>query len=304
MVRRALTVTYQHYSISHLLASNTGACDMAVRAWVIAAARMTQRVLLAAAMLAPLAARAQEPPTPIVFNPALNAAQDFRVSYRVNQSMAGSAEGSREVLGVAYHLRVTATARVGDGYRLRFKTSEAMRSGSPQAMDMVVAAALMLDGVDVDILVDARGFPTEVIDWPSVQRTLQRRANGLPGPFAGIGHSVVDERTSKQATWVLFPAFEAMNRARSYYDFAKQTGSSTISWYGSPIDVTIAPADANGAIALSWVSPAAAGANWSSKADAMLRKDGFVSRMTVVLRESDVLGRRRDTTAIEAVTPP
>ncbi len=255
---------------------------------------------MVAALAATAGAHAQESPPRIVFDPALNIAQAFHVSYRLSQTTPGSAAGSRLLLGVGYRLEALATAREGDGYRLRLSTSEITRLGPPEGMDMVVAAALMLDGMAVDVRVDARGFLKEVIDWPSLQGTLQQRANSLGGVFGGIGRSVVDDRTAQQVGWVLFPAFDAMNRARSYYDVAKVTGASTVSWFGSPIDMTIGSED--GAVRMSWVSPAASGNAWVSKASVQFRRDGLVSHMTMTVRDPGI--SRQSTTIIDEAAPP
>ena len=60
---------------------------------------------------------------------------------------------------VNHRLTVTPIAREKGGYRLRLLVSEIERPGNQRdGMNMVVAAALMLDGLPFEMLVDARGF--------------------------------------------------------------------------------------------------------------------------------------------------
>jgi hypothetical protein len=215
----------------------------------------------------PLSVRAQQPAPRIVFAPALNVVQSFRVTYRISYAPVTSTDTPQDWLGIAYRLTATAIAREQDGYRLRLLVSEVQRLDPPGGMDMVAAAALMLDGLNIEMHVDARGLLKEVVDWSNLQHTLRKRADAMGDQFAGIGHSVVDNRTAQQAVWVLFPAIAAMNGARNYLDLAEHAGASTVSWFGSPIDVTIEPANADGTVAMSWASPAGAGARWKSKGE-------------------------------------
>jgi hypothetical protein len=137
------------------------------------------------------------------------------------------------------------------------------------------------------------------VDWSNLQHTLRKRADAMGGQFAGIGRSVVDDRTAQQAVWVLFPAIASINGARNYLDLAEHAGASTVSWFGSPIDVTVEPTNAYGTVAMSWASPAGAGARWRSKGSAIFRPDGFVAELTEIVRDS--WPRDLSTTRIEAV---
>jgi hypothetical protein len=166
----------------------------------------------------PLAARAQQPPPKVVFSPTLSVAQDFWVSYRLREGLATPTGVVEDRFSVNHGLTVTPIAREKGGYRLRLLVSEIERPGNQRdGMNMVVAAALMLDGLPFEMLVDARGFLQEVADWPALQRTLRRRADTLPGGFAfrSVGHSVVDDHDAHQVAWHLARGIEAMNFARS-----------------------------------------------------------------------------------------
>ncbi len=213
------------------------------------------------------------------------------------------ADWARRVLSVKYRLTVTPVAREKDGFLLRLLVSEVERPGSQYGMDMVVAAALMLDGFPIEMLVDARGFLQEVADWPDVQRSLAQRADTFATDFnlRSVAHSVLDNNEAKQAIWRLAPAIEAMNFARSYLDFAQHTGASTISWYGSPIDVTVEPATADGAVAITWVSPSAAsGVQRTMEGHAVFRRDGFAAQLIRIVRRSAPRGLAEEITAIQA----
>jgi hypothetical protein len=226
----------------------------------------------------PRAAHAQQGAPRVVFSPALGIAQDFRIDYRLRESPATPTGVVEDRFGVNQRLTVTPIAREKDGYRLRLLASEIERPGNRRdEMNMVVAAALMLDGLPIDMLVDARGFLQEVADWPALRRTLAGRADALPGGFAirSVGHGIVDDNDAHQVAWHLARGIEAMNFARSYLNFAERTGASTISWYGSPIDVTIEPADAEGAVAITWVSASGPGARPGDQGQALIRRDGF-----------------------------
>jgi hypothetical protein len=247
----------------------------------------------------PLAARAQQPPPKVVFSPTLSVAQDFWVSYRLREGLATPTGVVEDRFSVNHRLTVTPIAREKGGYRLRLLVSEIERPGNQRdGMNMVVAAALMLDGLPFEMLVDARGFLQEVADWPALQRTLRRRADTLPGGFAfrSVGHSVVDDHDAHQVAWHLARGIEAMNFARSYLDFAERTGASTISWYGSPIEVTVEPADAEGAVAITWVSgPAFEG-------HAIIRGDGFAAPLMRTATPAGLIGSStREIIAIKAI---
>jgi hypothetical protein len=269
---------------------------------LFASPKVTRRILGIGACLAALtSARAQETAARIVFNPALNVPLAFRVRYGIRDAPTVLASPGQEWLNVTYRLTVTAIAREREGHRLRLGTSEIGRPGPLGGMDMVVAAALILDGFDVEMLVDARGFMKEIVDWPNVRRALARRADTMADGFGHIGHSVVDDRTADQATWPLFPAIEAMNSARSYLDLAERTGASTISWYGSPIDVTVEPANADGAVAMTWLSPAGAKAQPSSEGRATIRRDGFPAKLSQIVNDNGPRGPAQHVTEIEAM---
>src|SRR5580704_17218454 len=143
--------------------------------------------VVAAILLALASARAQEQVPRIIFSPTLGVAQAFRVSYRLHdvpQTSTGVTLGDR--LSVNYRLTVTPIARENDGYRLRLLVSEIERPGGPQdgSMDLVVAAALMLDAIPFQVLVVARGIEKEVADWSNLQSALRQRADNLPGGLA------------------------------------------------------------------------------------------------------------------------
>ena len=269
-----------------------------------------RRIFVAAAILLALtAAQAQEQAPRIVFSPALGVAQSFRVSYRLHDIPQRSTDAPvRDRLSVNYRLTVTPMARENDGYRLRLLVSGIERPGGPQegAMDMVVAAALMLDGLPFEIVVDARGFLKEVADWPNLQRRLGQHAESLPGGFMvrSIGRSLVDGNDAKQVTWHLARALEAMNFARSYLDFTERAGASTISWYGSPIDVTVQPANTDGAVAITWVSQTRAGTRSDDEGRALLRQDGFAAPLTRTQTRSGPNGLTQEIHVVEAIAAP
>jgi len=268
---------------------------------------LTRRAFVAAAIVPALSpARAQEQMPRIVFAPALGVAQDFRVSHRLHDVPATPPAKVEDAVSITYRLSATALAREQDGYRLRLLVSEVERpgGGSPRGMDMVAAAALMLDGVPIEMLVDGRGFLKEVADWPKLQRVLDVRAESLPGDSAvrSIGHSVADrQQNAHQVAWHLAGAIEAMNFARSYFDVAKQTGASTISWNSSPIDVTVEPAGADGSVAMTWLSPSGAGARATSQGRAVLRPDGYAAPLTATSTRAGWRGSVQEITAIKAI---
>jgi hypothetical protein len=225
-----------------------------------------------AAAILPLAARGQEQAPHIVFGPPLGVAQDFRVSYRYRERPSTSAGAVGDRFIVNNRLTVTPITRERDGYRLRLLVSEVERpSDRREEMNMVVAAALMLEGLSFEMLVDARGFLKEVAGWAALQRTLRKRADTVLGVYSSVGYSIISN-DEKQVAWHLARAIEAMNFARSYLDLTVRTGASTISWYGTPINVTVEPANSEGAIAISWVAP-------SSDGHALFRPDGFTSQL-------------------------
>lgn len=242
---------------------------------------MASQTLLRAAALAILVivatptTQAEPPARPqIVFAPITGVTQKFQVKYRL--SYAGAPPGS-ERLAVAYKLAVTPTPE-GDGHRLRIEVSDVVHAGG-DGMDMVVAAALLLDGLPFDMLVDRRGFLQGPADWPTLQRELQKRANALPPEWIGVARSVPDGHTAEQVAWHLARALDAMNFARSYLAFADWFGASTITWHGGlRVDVTIAPPDAEGGMAVSWVLPS--GAATEGQGRGIIRRDGFVAPLT------------------------
>lgn len=225
-----------------------------------------------AAAVVPLASRAQEQAPRIVFGPPLGVAQDFRVSYCYRERPSAQAGVADDRFVVNNRLTVTPITRQTDGYRLRLLVSEVERpSGRQKEMNMVMAAALMLDGLPFEMLVDARGFLREVADWPTLQRKLRERADTRLGGYSSVGYSVISN-DEKQVAWHLARPIEAMNFARSYLELAERTGASTISWYGTPINVTVEPANAEGAVAISWMAP-------SSDGHALFRPGGFTAQL-------------------------
>jgi hypothetical protein len=253
----------------------------------------------------PLMAQAQQPAPKVVFSPTLSVAQHFWVSYRLREGPATSTGAVEDRFSVNHRLTVTPIAREKNGYRLRLLVSEIERPENQRdEMNMVVAAALMLDGLPIEMLVDARGFLQEVADWPALQGTLKRRADALPGGFAfrSVGHSVVDGHDAHQVAWHLARGIEAMNFARSYLHFTERTGASTISWYGSPIDVTVEPADAEGAVAITWVSRPTASARSDDEGHAIIRRDGFSAPLMRTSTPAGLSGSpTREIIAIEAI---
>ena len=262
--------------------------------------------VVAAILLALASARAQEQVPRIIFSPALGVAQAFRVSYRLHdvpQTSTGVTLGDR--LSINYRLTVTPIARENDGYRLRLLVSEIERPGGAQegSMDLVVAAALMLDGIPFEVLDDARGFEKEVADWPNLQIALRQRADNLPGGLAvrSVGRSLVDGNDAKQVTWHLARALEAMGFARSYLAFAERTGASTISWYGSPIDVTVEPADSEGTVAITWVSQTRAGTRSVNEGRALIHRNGFATPLTRTQTSTGPNGLTQEIHVVEAI---
>ena len=203
------------------------------------------------------------------------------LSYRLRESLVSSTDAVVDKFHVNYRLSVMPIARERDGYRLRLIVSDVERpEGRSDGMNMVVAAALMLDSLPIEMLVDARGFLQEVADWPVLQRTLRKRADALAGglAFRAIAYSVVDH-DAKQVAWHLVRAIEAMNFARSYLDLTQHIGPSTISWYVFPIDVTVEPDSADGAVIITWAAPSRANARPSNEGRAKFRRDGFTARL-------------------------
>jgi hypothetical protein len=229
-------------------------------------------LLGAAAAVAPLApcARAQAQAPRIVFAPPLGTAQDFRVNYRYRGRVPGLPAPAGDLFVVSNRLTVTPIAREKDGYRLRLLVSE-VKPARQDEMNMVMAAALMLEGLPFEMLVDARGSLEEVADWPDLRRQLRERADSRLGRYSSVGYSLTlnDE---KQVAWHLARSIDAMNFARSYLEMAERTGASTISWYGSRINVNVEPANAEGAVAMSWT------ADWTD-GRALFRPDGFTAQL-------------------------
>ena len=213
----------------------------------------------------------------IAFNPAVGVTQKFRVTYRQYNTLDAPAPPV-DSLAVAYTLAVTPT-REKDGYRLRLLISDVERPAS-DSMNMVVAAALMLDGFPFDMLVDARGFLKEVADWPDVQRELVRRVDAFPPAWRGVARSVPDSHTAQQVAWHLARAIDAMNFARSYTGFATRYGASTIKWHGDLlVDVTVEPPDGSGNSAIGWSLPS--GAPRVGEGHGVISRDGFVAPLTM-----------------------
>lgn len=229
-------------------------------------------VALAVFSLATVQVRAEQPTKPqIVFAPVAGVTQHFQVRYRVPYAGAPSASDG---LRLAYKLAVTPT-KESSGYRLKLQVSDVQHPGGP-GMDMVVAAALMLDGLPFHMLVDDRGFLQGPADWPTLQRELQRRADALPPEWFGVARSVPDGHSAEQVAWHLARALDAMNFARSYTAFAKSFGASTITWHGGlRVDVTISPPDADGGMAVSWALPS--GEPKEGEGRGIIRRDGFVA---------------------------
>lgn len=238
------------------------------------------RVLTAAVLISDLNSPPMADPAAqlqIGFNPAVGVTQKFRVTYRQYYRRDAPALPIG-TFAVTYTLAVTPT-REKDGYRLRLLVSDVERPAS-DSMNMVVAAALMLDGFPFDMLVDARGFLTEVSDWPDVQRELVRRADAFPPAWRGVARSVPDGHTAQQVAWHLARAIDAMNFARSYTAFATRHGASTIKWHGGLlVNVTVEPPDETGNSAIGWSLPA--GAPPEGEGHGVIRGDGFVAPLTM-----------------------
>jgi hypothetical protein len=241
---------------------------------------------------------AEQQATPqVLFNPAPGVMQEFRVNYRLRYVPDPPASPS-DSLSVDYKLAVT-PARENDGYRLSLLVTEVESPGGG-GINMVVAAALMLDGFPFDMLVDGRGFLKEVADWANVQGALQRRADALPAAWRGVARSVPDSHTAQQVAWHLARAIDAMNFARSYIGFAERFGTSTITWHGGLlVDVTVAPPDSEGAVAITWALPSGAGVQRESEGRGVIRRDGFVAPLTVTLTRDN--GRTQEIHEIEAI---
>jgi hypothetical protein len=276
--------------------------------------KLPRRALVVAALLLALAAlqrqaQAQEPAPRIVFGPALGVAQAFRVGYRLRDFAPGAAADARgDRISVDYRLTVTPVARENDGYRLRLLVSEIERPGGAQEgnMDMVLAAALMLDGAPFEMLVDARGSLQEAADWPNLQRKLRSRADNLAGGAAvrSVGRSLVDGNDAKQVTWHLARALEAMGFARSYLGFAERTGASTISWYGSAIDVTVDPANAEGAVAITWASHTQVDGRSVDEGRALIHRDGLAAPVMRKQALRAANGPAQEIHVVEAIAAP
>lgn len=251
-------------------------------------------VLAAVVAFALSPASAEEPVVPrIAFEPALDVTQTFRVKYG-----RGDVSATPD-FAVSYKLAVT-PVRDKDGYRLRMLVSEVDHPPS-DGMDMVVAAALMLDGLPYDILVDSRGFIAEAADWPNLQRELQKRADALPIAWRGVARSVPDGHNAQQVAWHLARSIEAMNFARSYLGFAKVFGPSTVTWHGGlQIDVIIDPPQADKGMAISWAWPSGEGVARESQGRGIIRGDGFAAPLTVTKSQG---GRPIEFHEITAVSP-
>ena len=253
--------------------------------------------LLALAWALPPAIAEQQATPQVVFSPAPGVTQAFRVKYRLRH-VPDPPASPFDSLSVGYKLAVT-PAPEKDGYHLRLLVSEVEHPGGG-GMNMVVAAALMLDGFPFDMLVDDRGFLTEVADWPNVQRALQRRADTLPPEWRGVARSVPDNHTGQQVAWHLARAIEAMNFARSYIGFADRVGASTIRWHGGLlVDVTVEPPDSEGDVAITWALPSGAGVRQEGQGRGVIRRDGLVAPLTVTLTRDQ--GRTQEIHAIEAI---
>ena len=151
------------------------------------------------------------------------------------------------------------------------------------------------------MLVDERGFLTEVADWPTLQWELQRRADALPPEWRGVARSVPDNHTAQQVAWHLARPIEAMNFARSYTGFATKFGASTINWHGGLlVDVTVEPTVPKGDFAITWALPSGAGAQREGEGRGVIRRDGFVAPLTVALTRD--YGRTQEILVIESIT--
>jgi hypothetical protein len=150
---------------------------------------------------------------------------------------------------------------------------------NPDGMNMVVAAALMLDGLPIELQVDTRGSLGYVVGWPVLQRTLLERADARLGTFASVGHSVA-ANDADQVAWHLARGLDAISFARAYLGRAERTGASTVSWFGTPVDITVARADGEGSVAITWLRPAGPSAQANDEGRAVFRRDGFVSLLT------------------------
>ena len=128
----------------------------------------------------PAAIAEQKAMPQVVFSPAPGVTQAFRVKYRLRY-VPEPPGSSSDSLSVDYTLAVT-PAREKDGYRLRLLVSEVEHPGGG-GMNMVVAAALMLDGLPFDMQVDARGFLTEGRIGPSCSVSF----SGAPTPCRPSG---------------------------------------------------------------------------------------------------------------------
>lgn len=236
----------------------------------------------------------------VVFSPAPGVTQAFRVQYR-RRYVPDPPGAPFDSLSVDYTLAVTPT-REKDGYRLRLLVGDVKHTDTG-GMNMVVAAALMLDGLPFDMLVDERGFLTEVADWPNLQRELQRRAGALPAEWRGVARSVPDNHTAEQVAWHVARAIEAMNFARSYIGFATKFGASTIKWHGGLlVDVTVEPTVPEGAFAITWALPSDASTQRESEGEGVIRRDGFVAPLTVTLMRDS--GRTQEVHVIESIAAP
>ncbi len=90
-----------------------------------------------------------------------------------------------------------------------------------------------------------------------------------------------------------------MNYPRSYFDFPKQTGASTIAGYGTPFDLTIVPATSDGTVTMTWRTPSGAASRPTDEGSATFRRDGFAAPLTTTT--TDLVFARQNITEIEAL---
>jgi hypothetical protein len=93
-------------------------------------------------------------------------AQSFRVSYRYRIAPVNATGEGKDRYSIAYRLTATPIARERDGFRLRLEVSEIEHDRTQDGMDMVIAAALMLEEYRGTQRKPIGSFRTRL--WPSL----------------------------------------------------------------------------------------------------------------------------------------
>ncbi len=248
--------------------------------------------------------RAQDVPFVAAFAPAIGVEKLFDVAYRLQDVREGRVIPAT---GVNYRMAVTPLEVVGDGYRVRVLVTGFDRPpDSGDGMDMIVAAAQILETEAFELLVDYRGIPQTVLDFRAVNRRLTDRADALQNPITSmIARSVVDFHDEDQLASRVADALVRMGLGFHYLLLAQEAGSAAISWFGRPYTAELSVDAAGRGVAVEYASGDTLGPGGPAvlSGTAVIGPDGWAETMTDYRNRGDARFLTQAVTTVTAVAP-